>query len=230
MFMKRVLSSSVGFLLGAWAASAAAADLPRRAEMPTRAPAYMATVYNWTGLYLGLNGGGAWGNSRWDSPSGLSTGDFKVSGGLIGGTLGYNWQSGPAVFGLETDVAWSNIDGNTAANCLPNCKTSNNWLGTTRGRLGYGADRWMPFVTAGVAYGDVEAGFQGFNKESETKVGWTAGAGLEFALASNWTAKAEYLFVDLGKMSCGSGSCGFPAPTDVEFTANVVRGGVNVRF
>ncbi len=226
--MKRVLFASVGILVTALAGTAGAADLPRRTEMPAKAPAYLATpIYNWTGLYLGLNGGGGWGRSSFTGVP--ATGDFNVSGGLIGGTLGYNWQVAQAVFGLETDLDWSNIRGTTTTNCAPGCQTRNTWLGTTRGRLGYAMDRFLPYLTGGVAYGDIRASVPGFAGASTNKTGWTLGGGLEFALASNWTAKAEYLYVDLGKFDCGT-ACGTAAPDNVKFNANILRAGLNYRF
>src|SRR5262249_17742057 len=83
---------------------AAAADLPRRYEPPI-APVYVPPIaYNWTGFYLGINGGGGWGHSNWDS-----AGNFSLTGGLIGGTVGYNWQQGPLVLGVEGDIDWSDI-------------------------------------------------------------------------------------------------------------------------
>src|SRR5476651_2428867 len=106
--MKRVLLASVGVLtLAALVGPAGAADLPaRRYEPPpARAPAF-APVYNWTGFYIGVNGGGGWGRSRWDSADA-----FNISGGLVGGTLGYNYQVGQLVWGVEGDIDWSNIKG-----------------------------------------------------------------------------------------------------------------------
>ncbi len=113
-------------------------------------PVYAAPYYNWTGLYVGINGGGAWGNSRWDS-----TGSFDASGGMIGGTVGYNWQFGTWVVGLEGDIDWANIKGTTNRGCVGGCSSENTWLGTARGRLGYSFDRWMPYITGGAAFGDV---------------------------------------------------------------------------
>jgi outer membrane immunogenic protein len=214
----------------ALAGTAGAADLPRRAEMPAKAPAYLAApIYNWTGLYLGLNGGGGWGRSSWDSTL-APTGDFNTSGGVIGGTAGYNWQMGQAVFGLEGDIDWSNIRGTAStAACPPGCETRNTWLSTVRGRLGYAADRWMPYITGGVALGDIRANFPGAIGGSASKAGWTVGGGLEFALAGNWTAKAEYLYVNLGTFDCGA-NCGTAGPDNIKFNANIVRGGINYRF
>jgi outer membrane immunogenic protein len=88
----------------------------------------------------------------------------------------------------------------------------------------------MPFITGGVAYGNIEANAPGVASTSDTNAGWTLGAGAEFALAGNWTAKAEYLYVDLGDITCGVASCGGGAPSKIEFNAHIVRGGLNFRF
>ena len=221
--MKRVFFALVG--LAALTGTAAAADLPPR---PAPAPYYKAPValpvYNWTGFYIGINGGGGFGRSRWDS-----TNSFNTSGGLVGGTVGYNYQFGQGVVGLEGDIDWANINGTTNTACPFGCKTSDHWLSTVRGRLGYAADRFMPYVTGGAAFGDIRASTPGFAGANNTNAGWTVGAGLEFAIAGNWTAKAEYLYVNLGKLSCGL-SCGLAVTDNVSFTTNIVRAGVNYRF
>ena len=210
--------------LAALTGSAAAADLSRPAPQPYYKAAVAAPVYNWTGFYIGINGGGGFGRSDWDR-----TGGFNLSGGLVGGTLGYNYQVGQAVFGVEGDIDWANINGTTNSACALGCKTGDDWLGTARGRLGYAADRFMPFITGGAAFGDIKTSTPGFAGATQTNVGWTVGAGLEFAIAQNWTAKAEYLYVDLGKFNCGL-SCGVTVTDNVSFTTNLVRAGVNYRF
>ena len=221
--MKHVFFALVG--LAALTGTAAAADLPpRMAPAPYYKAPVAVPVYNWTGFYIGINGGGGFGRSQWDS-----TGSFNVSGGLVGGTVGYNYQFGQAVVGVEGDIDWADINGTTNAACPFGCKTSDNWLSTVRGRLGYAADRFMPFVTGGAAFGDIRASTPGFAGANQTNAGWTVGAGLEFAIAGNWTAKAEYLYVDLGKFNCGI-SCGALVTDNVSFTTNIVRAGVNYRF
>jgi outer membrane immunogenic protein len=158
------------------------------------------------------------------------TGSRNVSGGVIGGTAGYNYQFGQAVVGIEGDVDWSGIDGTTNNSCPLGCKTSNSWLATVRGRLGYAADRFMPFVTGGAAFGDVRASSPGLPDTSSDRTGWTIGGGLEAAFAPNWTAKVEYLFVDLGGFNCGL-NCGAGLVTDnVSFHTNLLRAGVNYKF
>jgi len=221
--MKHILFASAGVLaMVGLIGSANAADLPR--QMPVKAPIY-APMYNWTGLYIGINGGGAFGRSRWNS-----TGGFDTSGGMVGGTVGYNWQFGTWVLGLEGDIDWANIKGSTnTVLCPGGCSTENTWLGTARGRVGYAFDRWLPYITGGAAFGDVQATHPGFTGMTNTQVGWTVGAGVEFAIANNWTAKVEYLHYDLGSFNCGLNCNGFLAD-NVKFNADAIRGGVNFRF
>jgi len=222
--MKRLFLACVG--VSVLAGAAAAADLPPAAAPYYKAPAY-APAYNWSGFYIGVNGGGGLGRSSWDS-----TGSFDLSGGLVGGTVGYNYQAGQAVFGAEGDIDWTDLRGSTtAATCPISCQTSNSWLSTVRGRLGYAADRFMPYVTGGAAFGNINASSPPFGGANTTNAGWTVGGGIEFAIAGHWTAKAEYLFVDLGRFNCGAGCLGAGGVTDnVSFTSNILRGGINYRF
>ncbi len=149
-------------------------------------------------------------------------GTFNTSGGLVGGTIGYNWQMGNIVFGLEGDLDWSNIRG--SAPCAgTSCETRNSWLATTRGRLGYAFDRFLPYVTGGASFGDIKTDVAGIGSASATKAGWTVGGGIEAAIAGPWTAKVEYLYVDLGRGGSVLGS-------DARFNANIVRAGLNYRF
>ena len=160
-----------------------------------------APIYNWTGAYIGINGGGGWGRSDYSAP--FPTGSFNTSGGLVGGTLGYNWQMGQLVFGVEGDIDWSNIRGSTPC-AGTTCETRNDWLGTARGRLGYAFGRFLPYVTGGAAFGNVKTNIAGIGSASDTKAGWTLGGGLEYGLAGPWSIKAEYLYVDLGHNSVGA--------------------------
>jgi outer membrane immunogenic protein len=218
--MKKLLLASVG-ILALGVASASAADLPRREAMPAKAPAYVPPpLYNWTGFYVGINGGGGFGRSDFSAP--FASGSFDTSGGLVGGTVGYNWQMDPVVFGLEGDIDWSNIRGSATCGGTT-CETRNDWLGTVRGRLGYAFDRFLPYVTGGAAFGNIKTSIAGVGDSSDSKVGWTLGGGLEAAIAGPWTAKVEYLYVDLGKGGSIAGS-------DANFRTNIVRAGLNYRF
>lgn len=205
------------------AANAAnAADLPRG---PYKAPAYVAPAYaNWTGFYAGINAGYGFGKSNWDVPA-VSPSPKGFVGGL---TLGYNLQTGLWLWGLEGDIDYSAMKG--TADCPGGtCETKNSWMGTARGRFGYaGWNNFLPYITGGAAFGDIKATAPSGASATKTKVGWTAGAGLEYAMWSNWSVKAEYLYVDLGKFDCGL-TCG-AASDNVSFKTNIVRAGLNYRF
>jgi outer membrane immunogenic protein len=205
--------------------AAHAADIPRPVYKGVRS---VVAYYNWTGFYLGINGGYGWGNSDW---SAVPTANNKPKGGLIGGTIGYNYQVGSLVFGFEGDIDWSDVKGDAACAAGITCTTKNQWLATFRGRLGYAFDRWLPYITAGGAAGDVKASvsaplFGVTGSSSNTQIGWTVGAGLEYAFLTNWSAKIEYLYVDLGSFDTG------PAPlvNNVSFKENIVRAGLNYKF
>jgi outer membrane immunogenic protein len=202
--------------------TATAADLPSTKRAPV-APIFAA--YNWSGFYVGLQGGYGWGRSV-HRQGAASSGKIDVTGGLIGATVGYNYQINSLVIGLEGDLAYSGMSGNTLTNCAaPGCRTKMDWFGTVRGRLGYAFDRVMPYITAGAAVGDVSARVGGGLSGSETRLGWTVGGGVEAAIWNNWTAKVEYLYVDLGKFNYVS------APAiSADLHAHIVRAGLNYRF
>ena len=218
--MRKIILASGCVLAAAIGVSVAfAADIsPRANRQLPREPQYVS--YNWTGAYIGLNGGGGWGHSSFSAP--FASNSFDLSGGLIGGTLGYNWQSEAMVFGLEGDIDWSNIRGSSPC-AATGCEARNSWLGTARGRIGYAMDRVMPYVTGGLAIGDIRTTVTGIGSGDTTKTGWTLGGGLEAAIAGPWTAKIEYLYVDLGRGGSIAGS-------DASMRANVVRAGINYRF
>ncbi len=215
------LAACAGLLACAVAGPSLAADLSRPAF---KAPAASAP-FNWTGFYVGINGGYAWGTSNWTDSTGAATGNFNVRGGMVGGTIGYNLQTSQFVLGAEGDIDASWIKGTDATAC---CETKNDWFATARARVGYAFDRWMPFVTGGAAFADVKMTPGGLPSETETKIGWTAGGGLEYAFQGAWSAKVEYLYADLGKANCSAATCALA--TDVNFKTSIVRGGVNYHF
>jgi len=228
--MKRILAT----VLFSFAATGAAlaSDLPPPRAPPPRAPAVYAPVpvYNWTGFYIGINGGWGFGHSDWtNNITGATTGNFNINGGLIGGTVGANWQFDSWVLGLEGDFDGSWIDGKSSAvGCaVVRCETKNKWLATFRGRFGYAADRVLVYLTGGGAFGDIVANTT-VNWQSENEAGWTAGAGIEGAFTNNWTARVEYLFVDLQHATFTPSTP--PGPITVKFNANLIRFGVDYKF
>ena len=257
--MKRILFA--GSLALAACGQALAADLPPAAAPPPRAPAAyvpaVAPTYNWGGVYIGVNGGGAFGTTNWSDPNNTAlsgtTGDFNMNGWLVGGTLGANFQANQLVFGVEADLDWASIKGDvTNGYCAlteggaligTTCETKTNYIGTVRGRLGFAADRVLLFATGGLAFANVQAGLTGAaittpTYDSNAKLGWTAGGGIEVALGDNWTAKLDYLYASLQSGACtSSANCGFTNLTNaviandtVKFTTSLVRLGVNYKF
>ena len=233
--MNRSLAHAIAAAcFAASALSAQAADMPRANPVPY----YKASEapFTWTGFYFGVNGGYGWGRSSWSDPAfGADSGSFNTTGALFGGQLGYNWQTGQLVLGIETDADWANIKGSTAGLggvCVADggglCQTKQDWFGTTRGRIGYAFGRFMPYVTGGVAYGDIIAS-QTTGDATQTKFGWSAGGGLEYALTRNWSAKAEYLHLDLGTATLFSAASG-ASTLSVPVTNDLVRAGINYHW
>jgi outer membrane immunogenic protein len=209
-------------------------------------------TYSWSGPYVGVEGGVGWGHSNQSDPglppsppppppppppitTDLGSGSFGVGGGFIGGTVGYNWQNGPWVLGLEGDYSWADISGSstTCGFAPPHaCGTTLESFGTFRGRFGYAVGpggTWLPYITGGLAAGEVHA-WDALTPASGSafRVGWTVGVGIETVLSQNWTFKLEYLYMDLGSGSLFDIVPGIPET--VSFRANLFRIGVNYKF
>jgi outer membrane immunogenic protein len=205
--MKRIACAVA--LLATVAGGAWAADLPHPSYYTAPAP---LSAYSWTGLYLGGNLGHEWGTT-----SNNPTRPSGFAGGLQGG---YNWQTGQLVFGGEADIQLSGANDTFAP-----WKFSNPWFGTLRGRAGFAVNNILIYGTAGVAFGELSAQAIGLQSENHTNVGWTAGVGVEAGFAPSWSAKVEYLFVDLA-----SNTYALTGGTSNGLTANLFRMGVNYHF
>ncbi|PPQ15692.1 porin family protein [Bradyrhizobium sp. AC87j1] len=207
--MKRLVVGAAALVAAGWIASAEAADMNygQRAPYTVNQP---LNAYSWAGPYLGGNIGYEWGSVD-NNPS-------KPSGFVGGVQAGYNFQNGPFVFGVEGDIQAAGADDTFAP-----WKFSNPWFGTLRGRAGYAFSNVLFYGTAGLAFGELRAQTFGWT-ESHTTAGWTIGAGAEVGLAPNWSAKLEYLYIDLSTTQF--------AITGVSngYSASVVRAGVNYRF
>ena len=198
-------------IIAAAAAAAAIAAAPVDAadfRTPYTAPAPLA--YSWMGPYLGVNAGGQWGKV---THSGADP--WGVNGGA---QAGYNWQTGTFVLGVEGD-----IQGSSADDTFASFKFSNPWFGTMRGRAGVAFNNILLYGTVGLAFGGGKVEFNGMT-ETNTHVGWAAGAGIEVGFTPNWSAKAEYLYVDLSNQSY------ILTGTSNGFESSIFRLGVNYRF
>jgi outer membrane immunogenic protein len=218
-----------------------AADLPVAPLRPVVAP--VARVYDWTGFYIGVNGGWEFQHisetTTLTLPPGFIGGGSNSSGNsgnaaVAGGQAGFNWQSDWAVIGIEGDFDWSGQSKTQVVAPVTN-NSRGPWFATIRGRFGGAFDRWLVYGTAGAAFLDVSqnitaTGFGTLFNESRVDVGWTAGAGVESAFTQNWTARAEYLFVDANLSLSGPYAGAGTLSHSGTITRNIIRGGINYKF
>lgn len=236
-YMRRytlAVMAAAGLALGS-VQIASAADMGR--PVYKAAPAPVMAGYNWTGFYVGIHGGYAWGELGSNL---LGAGNTDVDGWFGGGQIGWNWQGAgsPWVFGVEVDSAFANIENDAtigAGAVVANAFSEMDYFGTARLRLGYAFDRAMIYATGGVAWGNNEIGvniatplFVAGASSSNMHVGYAVGGGIEWAIADNWSAKVEYLYLDFGSEQYfgGAGAGGF----DADLSAHTVKVGLNYRF
>ena len=243
---------------------ALAADMPVKAQVAV-------PYYNWTGLYAGLNGGYGWTKDQVNMDPNTSPGSLlrydlglfpaslggRTAGFVGGGQLGYNFQSGKIVYGIEADYDYANINGSAAVTLFPafvpgiSLLTASNKkiesFGTLRARLGLAAlDRSLIYATGGMAFGRAQlsssltasfgcgpVGICASNTTTAWRAGWTLGAGWEYAFANNWSGKIEYLYYDLGTISQTFADPAGPTilfGSSTRFNGSIVRAGLNYRF
>jgi outer membrane immunogenic protein len=246
------------WLVGGERALAADLPLPGGAPIPPSSYYPVSTPVNWGGVYIGLNGGYGVGQSNWSNSLG-STGNFAANGGLAGGTLGINYAGFGdwVLLGFEGDFDWSGAAGSAGCSVLgpdvlgagASCQTRIDWLSTFRLRAGYTWSHFLFYATAGGAVGDFQISVSptstnpgGSTHHPTSPLGWTAGVGAEYLVNDAVSVKLEYLFVDLGKVSCPSGSLCSADNAEpfnlnktiqsgsVTFTENLIRAGVNYKF
>jgi outer membrane immunogenic protein len=239
------LAVAISAMIGIGAASAA--DLPARTY--TKAPVVVPPpLYNWTGFYIGANGGYGWGSNNWYfSPAGTTT-NPNPSGGLAGGQVGYNWQVNNWVLGLEADGDWANIKGTASCpNPAFNCYSNTDDLASFRGRVGYAAGptgQVLLYGTGGAGYAHtnysaltvvgglppagplgVATGF--FNTD---RWGYAAGAGIEYGFTPNWSAKIEYMHYGFGTVTAPTLTLSSSNTTALGLNIDTVKVGVNYRW
>src|SRR5438552_1701330 len=175
-----------------FAGAASAADFPARPAPPPRAPAFVAPGYNWSGFYIGINGGGAWAHKCWTFVPALglpvSEGCHSPDGGMFGGQVGFNWQTGPVVFGVELSGDWTSLKGSNVSLAFPldTNRTKVDALASVTGRVGYAWDAVLLYAKGGGAWvndkydGGLTATGALVDSASEPRTGWTAGGGLEY--------------------------------------------------
>lgn len=232
--MKRILLTAVSFGALVVAAPAFSADL----AMYTKAPAGVAPAYDWSGFYVGVFGGGGYGNHNLNNtlgPAGNAnfTVNYSAQGALAGGEVGYNVQSGNFLVGIEGDYAWSDIKGDDAFALGSNDATRLRGVGTLRARAGFTIDRWLMFFTGGWAYGDLQHTNTdpvfGIDQFTATRSGLTGGGGIAYAVTDNLIGKVEYRYYDFGAYS-RNGAVNNQLPYTVNSTYSVVTLGLDFKF
>jgi outer membrane immunogenic protein len=259
--MKRSIRILMGCVFaGALGVSAHAADLPMKAApMP-------AQVWSWTGFYVGAHAGAGWGTTETTLTSiavpGVGVGAFNLplaqnsrSGFLGGGQIGYNYQSGWAVFGVQGDIAGMDVKGTTPCLVTIACTSKSDWLATATGRIGgVVADRALIYIKGGGAWmhnnqsATVSAagglggigglgGAGALTSASSTAQGWLLGFGTEYAFSNNWSAFVEYDYIDFqGKnvafpfIAPGVVPAGTVINADVVNKLSIAKVGVNYKF
>jgi outer membrane immunogenic protein len=209
--MRNLWLGIAGLLAIGAASPAAAADLAARPY--TKAPPMVAAIYDWTGFYIGINGGGASSHNCWDINNSFGAivapavreGCHDASGGLVGGQIGYRWQSGGWVFGIEGQGDWADLKGSNAGVFLAppfSNQTKINAVGLITGQVGYAWNNVLWYVKGGAAVTDSNykgiAGGVVFDQASEARWGGTVGTGLEFGFAPNWSVAVEYDHLFMG--------------------------------
>jgi outer membrane immunogenic protein len=246
--MKRILLTTVSLGVLGLVSPALGADLPTY----TKAPVVASPVYDWSGFYVGVFGGGGWGNHNINNATGPAssfanyTANYSSQGGVAGGEAGYNFQSGNIVVGIEADGFWSGMKGNdsaaVAAGSFPIASVDADnlrWGGTLRARGGIAVDRWMLFFTGGWAYGDIlhtnTDPVLGVDQFTVHANGLTAGGGVQYALLNNLIGKVEYRYYNFnGYNRPAVGGTGLTSngqlPYTTETTYSVITVGLDYKF
>jgi outer membrane immunogenic protein len=249
--MKKVLLGAIG--LATMVTPAFAADLPARtAPYPAKAPAMVAPIYDWSGFYIGINGGGGWNRSCWTETSffgvpvipSASEGCSTNSGGTVGGQVGYRWQSASWVFGVEAQGNWADFTGSNASLALAGItnQTKVDAFGLFTGQVGYAWNNVLLYVKGGAAVTDnkyaglVTATGLELSTTNETRWGGTVGAGIEVGFAPNWSVAVEYDHLFMGTQNnaftgVAAGNLGVNTRNDdISQDVDVVTARVNYRF
>jgi len=218
-----------------------AADLP----VYKAAPKAAATVYNWTGFYVGGHAGYGWGEKEWTDPFNLALvppGEprvgHKTNGALGGLQAGFNYQIGHVVFGIEGDWSWTGLDGGTSRRVPEQVDyhVGVDWLATLTGRLGMTTGHWLFYVKGGAAWADDDYTLVftdlvvDVNKGSGTRRGWIIGAGAEYDLGNSFSVKLEYNYLDFGSETVTLTRPGVSFPMSIDQDIHAVKFGINYRF
>lgn len=187
--MKKILSA-VALAAFGFVGLAAAADMPVKAPL-----APVAAPYNWTGVYLGVNGGYGWARESWVDNTGAPSVSFSPKGGVFGGQLGYRWQWNQLVVGIEGTWDWASVKDFVVAAAPFNEELKITSVYSVTGQVGWAMDRFLPYVKGGWAGARTQFNFYNpapSGSSSTTVNGWTLGGGIDYAIWQNWIIGIEY--------------------------------------
>jgi outer membrane immunogenic protein len=236
----RVFAGSIALAAGTavGVCSAIAADLsPAPTAAPVAPVAYApAAIYSWTGFFIGGHAGAGFSNSSWTDPFTGGNNTFNSGAGFLGGgQIGVNYQLNMLVLGVEGDFSWTGLKGNGTDSIGETINTNTNWTSTVTGRVGAAFDRLLVYGKGGLALAQDQSSLTdlGGNSASTTfmRTGWTVGAGLEYGISKNWSAKIEYDYLNFGSQTLN-----FSTPLQPAYSSNAslnvqeIKAGVNFRF
>ncbi len=234
--MKKLMLVTASLVALGAAAPAVAADLAARPY--TKAPPMVQAAYDWSGFYIGVNGGGGTSRNRWDLIGGLTEGSHDATGGIIGGQVGYRWQTGPIVFGVEAQGNWADFSGDNVSLVIPGDRnrTKIDAFGLFTGQVGYAWNNALLYVKGGAAVTDnrysilTTAGGALIASTDETRWGGTVGVGFEYGFAPNWSLGVEYDHLFMGSSSNSFATLPAVQVDNIKQDVDLFTARVNYRF
>src|SRR5262245_37732071 len=236
--MKKMMLVTASLVALGAAAPAVAADLAARPY--TKAPALIQAAYDWSGFYIGLNGGGGTSHKRWDLVGGLSEGSHDATGGTVGGQVGYRWQTGPIVFGVEAQGNWADFSGDNISQVFlaDRNRTKIDAFGLFTGQVGYAWNNALVYVKGGAAVVDDKYSILGavggglVASTDETRWGGVVGVGFEYGFTPNWSVGVEYdhLFMGSSTNNFVTPAGVFVGSDSIKQDADIFTARINYKF
>ncbi len=231
------ISMCVCMGIGMCACPAVAADLPVPTKAPVAPVAYApAAIYSWTGIYIGGNAGAGFSGSSWSDPFAGGSNTFNSGAGFLGGgQIGANYQFNTLVLGIEGDFDWTGLKASGSDSIGDTLNTNTRWTSTVTGRVGAAFDRLLVYAKGGLALAQDQSSFTDLAGSSAgtsfMRTGWTVGAGLEYGITKNWSAKIEYDYLDFGSQNLNFSTPLQPAYTSsASLNVQEIKAGINYRF
>jgi outer membrane immunogenic protein len=234
--MKKLMLVTASLVALGAVAPAVAADLAARPY--TKAPPMVQAAYDWSGFYIGVNGGGGTSRNSWDLVGGLPQGNHDATGGTIGGQVGYRWQTGPIVFGVEGQGNWADFSGDNVSQVIPGNRnrTKIDAFGLFTGQVGYSWQNVLLYVKGGAAVTDnrysilTTAGGALLASTDETRWGGTVGVGFEYGFAPNWSAGVEYDHLFMGSSTNNFATLPVLQSNNIKQDVDIFTARVNYKF